>query len=90
MQWHTRAFPAATQSLAWAVRPPAASARSVTAPAVFKSAWAHMGGRGSAPRLLESLSLVSAGGTLWPISAKASLQRFAKSVEVLRLVQPAS
>ena len=89
MQWHTRAFPAATQSLAWAVRPRAASARSVAAPAVFKSAWAHVGGRSNTRRSLESLSSVNAGGTLWAISAKASFQRLAKVLERQHLVPPA-
>ena len=89
-QRHVYGFWVPASSSAWAVRPPAASARSVAIQAVFESAWSHVGGRSSTPRSLESLSLVIASGTLWAISATASLQRFAKAVQILRFVRPAS
>ena len=89
-QRHVIGFWVPASSSVWAVRPLAASARSVVVPAEFKSAWAHTGGRISTPQSPEPLALVTAGGTLWAIFALASFQRFAKVAEVLRHSRPTS
>ena len=67
---------------AWAVRPSAASARSIAAPAFFLPAWSHVGDHRFSPSVQEVVqSTYSSAGSMARISAASRLPRLASQLQ---------